>query len=111
MSNLKFNINHIHSLLSQRFDNVVITEMDSPKFGKYFQLEVNENFKVKMILPIRDILNSNAVRWYYESNPEDATRSSLVERISNINNIDIHVKDILDNQRFEDSYRTTYIRS
>ena len=111
MSDLKSNINQIHSQISQKFENVTITEMDSKIWGKYFQITVNESLQVKMTLPLNDVLNSNSIRWYYESNPSSPKNSSLVERHSNINDIANHVKDIIDNRRFDSSYLTTYVKS
>lgn len=95
--NLKNNINKIHGDFQNNFQNVKIEERTS-KSGNYFEIVVES---VKMIIYKKDITNES-FNWSYYANPNN--ESSLVERHSDIYNICNHVKDIIDNSRFNQEY-------
>lgn len=102
MDELKLYVNKIHSNLQERFKSVEVKELSSKKWGNYLQIEVNENYLVKMIVPYSQI-GPNNLNWSYSSNPDDE-KSSLVERSSSISNISKDVDDIIKNKRFDKKY-------
>lgn len=100
---LKSNINRIHSELTSVFENVSIFEKSSLKLGKYFEIEVNEKRKLRMIIPFKNIDEASQFEWMYFANPED--ESSLVHRIADCGNIREQVIDIFVKDRFSDDYK------
>jgi hypothetical protein len=100
---LKSNINKVHFSIKESYQNTDIKEKSDKKFGNYFEINVlHENKNIKMILTKQD-LEGNVFKWKYYSNPLDVN-SYLVERISNVDNILEHVKDIFDKKRFDSEY-------
>lgn len=100
---IRFNINRIHSLLGDRFQDVSICEKTSLKFGKYFEIVINESKIIKMIIPFKNIDGKSKYSFYYFSNPTNE-QSELVERISDNENITSIVEDIFNNNRFSEDY-------
>ena len=101
--NLRSNINRIHFLLTEKFQNVEINENSSLKFGKYFEISIKENKTLKIILPFRNIDGVNNFNFHYFSNPNDQ-ESYLIERSTNTEQIVSIVEDILNNNRFSEDY-------
>ena len=101
---LKTNINQIHFNLSQRFENTKIEENESIKLGKFFKILVNESLYV--IIPFKNIRGVGNFNWYYPENPSNSD-SSLIERVSNVNNLTDCLVDILENKRFSEDYKKT----
>lgn len=101
---IRFNINKIDYDLSSKFEDVKILERSSPKFGKYFDIEVNGDRMVKIILPFKSIDNKILCEWYYYSNPLNES-SDLIPRSSMVNDISSCVEDIIANGRFSQDYK------
>jgi hypothetical protein len=100
---IRYNINRIHSLLSNKFDNVEILEKSSLKFGKYFEISIKESKELKMIIPFKNIDNAINFDFFYFSNPL-VESSDLINRKSDVESINIIVEDILSNNRFSEEY-------
>ncbi len=100
---IRFNINRIHSLLSDRFKDVSICEKTSLKFGKYFEITINESKTLKMIIPFKNIDGRTRYNFYYLSNPTNE-QSEIVDRISDNETIVSIVEDIFNNNRFSEDY-------
>jgi benzoyl-CoA reductase/2-hydroxyglutaryl-CoA dehydratase subunit BcrC/BadD/HgdB len=100
---IRYNINRIHSLLGDKFQDVNICEKTSLKFGKYFEIVVNESKTIKMIIPFKNIDGRSKYSFYYLSNPINE-QSELVERISDNESIVSIVEDIFNNNRFSEDY-------
>jgi hypothetical protein len=100
---IRYNINRIHSVLNESFENVEISEKSSLKFGKYFEISIKESKEVKMIIPFKNIDNVNNFEFYYLSNPINEN-SNLVTRNSNADSISKIIEDILLNDRFDKDY-------
>jgi hypothetical protein len=106
MSDLKFNINTLHGLLLNNFENVIVNEKSDIQNGNYFEISIKEDKEVKIILTKKDIENTT-FNWKYFSNP-DLENSFLVERISTIQNIVNDIKDILLKKRFDIDYLSKF---
>jgi hypothetical protein len=106
MSDLKFNINTLHGLLLNNFENVIVNEKSDIQNGNYFEISIKEDKEVKIILTKKDIENAT-FNWKYFSNP-DLENSFLVERISTIQNIVNDIKDILLKKRFDIDYLSKF---
>jgi hypothetical protein len=100
---IRYNINRIHSVLNESFENVEISEKSSLKFGKYFEISIKESKEVKMIIPFKNIDNVNNFEFYYLSNPINEN-SNLVTRNSDADSISKVIEDILLNNRFDENY-------
>jgi len=100
---IRYNINRIHSLLSNKFDNVEILEKSSLKFGKYFEISIKESKELKMIIPFRNIDGRINFDFFYLSNPL-VENCDLINRKSDVESINIVVEDILSNNRFSEEY-------
>lgn len=103
---IRFNINKIDYDLSSKFNDVKILEKSSLKFGKYFEIEINESRMVKMIIPFKNIDGKSTFDWFYYSNPLDES-SDLIPRYSNVGDITSHVIDIISNDRYSEDYKNT----
>lgn len=99
---MKYNINKLHGLLLNEFSNVKINEKTSMEFGNYFEISINEDKEVKMIVTKKDIENQT-FDWRYFSNPLNES-SFLIERKSSIENISNDIKDIFNKNRFDEDY-------
>ena len=104
MSNIKYNINKLHGFLLNEFENVKIIEKSNHSLGNYFEISVNEEKEVKMIITKKDIEN-DIFEWKYFSNPLEEN-SFLIERRSSIEEITEDVKEILVKNRFDEDYLT-----
>lgn len=100
---IRYNINRIHSVLNESYENVEISEKSSLKFGKYFEISIKESKVVRMIIPFKNIDNVNNFEFYYLSNPINEN-SNLVTRTSDVESISRIVEDILANLRFSADY-------
>ena len=102
MSNMKYNINKLHSLLITNFEDVSLVEKSNKQFGNYFEISVKEDKEVKIIVTKKDLENQN-FDWKYYSNPINES-SLLIERYSSIDSITSDIKDILFKNRFDEEY-------
>jgi hypothetical protein len=100
---IRYNINRIDTELKESFDNVEIKEKSSLKFGKYFEIIIRESKDVRIILPYKNIDNKVSFEFLYFSNPINEM-SELISRNSDIKNISLVVRDIIDNNRFSEEY-------
>jgi hypothetical protein len=100
---IRYNINRIHSNLSDKYGDVQITEKSSLKFGKYFEIVVNESKVLKMILPFKNIDNQQNFELYYYSNPV-LESSDLITRNANAESVIGITEDIFKNNRFSEDY-------
>ena len=100
---IKTNINRIHYELSSKYDNIKIEELSSIKFGKYFQITINESKMLKIILPYKNIDNKKNIEWFYFSNPLNE-KSDLVIRNTSIDDILVNINEIFANNRFSEEY-------
>ncbi len=103
---IKTNINKIDYDLKSRFRDVKILEKSSLKFGKHFEIEINESRIVKAIIPFRNIDGKSNFNWFYYSNPISES-SDMIPRNSNVHDFLIHVEDVLINDRFSEDYKKT----
>lgn len=102
MDGLRYNINKIHIDLLLEYGEVKLEEKSNLEFGNYFEIIINEDKQLKMIVVKRDIENAN-FNWKYFSNPLNE-KSNLVERSSNIFSLIHDVKDIFEKKRFSEEY-------
>lgn len=100
---IRYNINRIHSLLNDKFTDVKICEKESLKFGKFFEIVVNESRTIKMIIPFKNIDGKSKYSFYYFSDPTNEN-SELVERNSDNESVVSIVEDIFNNNRFSENY-------
>jgi hypothetical protein len=100
---IRYNINRIDVLLQDRFEDVVIKENSSPKFGNFFEITVKDSKQVKMIIPFRNIDGPQNFEFLYYSNPLNES-SDLIPRTANVESISDVVGDILSNNRFSLEY-------
>lgn len=103
MNDIKSNINRLHLLLCNKFSDVKIEEKASSKIGQYFKISINENKKVDILIPFKNIDNKSIINWEYFSNPLDES-SYLISRTSDIDSIPNIVSDIIDNNKFSEDY-------
>lgn len=99
---LRQNINKVHIDLTNNFSQVTISE----KFNRsqnYFEILIKEGSKeIKMVLDKKQIENRE-FQWSYFSNPFNES-SSLIERISNVDTLVSHIRDIFEKNRFDSDY-------
>lgn len=100
---VRYNINKIHLNLSDKYRDVKILEKSSIKFGKYFEVVINESKVVRLIIPYKNIDGVKNFEFKYFSNPL-LENSDLVTRYTNVENITDVVSDILNNNRFSQDY-------
>jgi hypothetical protein len=100
---IRSNINKLDTILKDNFQNVKIENKSTKKFGNYFEIIVVESKEVKIILPYKNIEGKSTFEFYYYSNPLNE-ESDLICRDCNIENINLVVKDIIDNNRFDKEY-------
>ncbi len=100
---IRYNINRIHSNLSDKYSDVQITEKASLKFGKYFEIVVNESKALKMIIPFKNIDGQQNFEFYYYSNPTQES-SDLITRNTSAENVVSVTEDIYRNNRFSEDY-------
>jgi hypothetical protein len=106
MSNLKYNINKLHGILLNDFNDVKIEESSNLKFGNHFILSVNESMEVKVILT-KNSIEGSQFDWLYYSDPTDSN-SHLVERKSTIDSFSDDIRDILNKKRFDSDYLSKF---
>ena len=98
----KVNINQIHFDLNEKFESVKIEEKSSNKFGNFFKITVND--EIPFIIPFRNLDTTGEFTWFYPSDPSNES-SHLVERNSNSTEFPNLVLDIIQNNRFSQSYK------
>jgi hypothetical protein len=100
---LRQNINKVHFDLTNRFEEVIITEKSDLKLGNYFELSILEgNKEVKVILRKTEA-EKNIFEWSYFSNPLNES-SDLVDRTSKIEMFSTDVQEVLEKNRFDSDY-------
>jgi hypothetical protein len=100
---IRYNINRIHLLLSEKFQNVEIKEKSSLDFGKYFEICIKESKEVKVILPFKNIDGRSQIDWFYFANPLNEN-SELIQRNSTTESFTPIISDILEKNRFSEEY-------
>ena len=101
--NLKENINRIHYLFTETFQEVSLQESSDKKTGKYFTIDaLYEGKKIKMKINFSDLEFAN-FKWQYLENPLNES-SSFIERQSSVDSILEDVLDIFNKNRFSEDY-------
>lgn len=98
----KINLNKIHYLLTEKFENVEVKEGANSQLGPYVEFSVKENVECKFLIKKVDLERSN-ITFLYSTNPLRA-ESSFISRVSNVETIAESIKDIIDNKRFDSDY-------
>lgn len=100
---LRQNINKVHFDLTNKFEEVTITEKSDLKIGNYFELSILEgNKEVKVILRKTEA-EKNVFEWSYFSNPLNEN-SNLVERTSKLEMFSNDILEVFDKNRFDSDY-------
>jgi len=97
----KENINKVHYLLTENFDNVEIKEDANRTFGNHVVIKISETLDLNLVIEKLAIENDK-FRWFYLTDPRD--EDSFVERISNTETFTKDVREILDKEMFRESY-------
>jgi hypothetical protein len=100
---IRYNINKLDTILKDNFQNVKIENKSTKKFGNYFEIIVSESKEVRIILPYKNIDGNKKFEFYYYSNPLNE-ESDLICRDGSVDNINLIIKDIIDNNRFDKEY-------
>jgi hypothetical protein len=100
--NLKDNINKIHLDLTNKFEDVSISEKSSPKLGNYIELCINESGLNLKAMISKSNLESKSFNWIYLSNPSNG--DSIVERKSSVDSFSNDIQDIFEKNRFDSDY-------
>jgi hypothetical protein len=100
---VRYNINKIDTILKENFNSVSIVEKSSQKLGKYFEISVKESKEVKFILPFKNIDGKINFEFQYLSNPLNES-SELIPRMATLENLEVVIKDIINNNRFDKEY-------
>lgn len=98
----KSNLNRLHYLLTEKFQQVEVSEMSNQKLGNYIELTIKENLECKIFIRKKDLDNSN-INFLYLTNPLQEN-SQAIERVSSIENFANCVEDIISNKRFDSDY-------
>jgi hypothetical protein len=98
----KANLNKIHYLLTEKFENVEVKEKANQKLGSYVEISVRENLECKFLIRKVDLEKPN-VNFSYLTNPLNEN-SDVISRVSSIENFADTIKDILENKRFDSEY-------
>ncbi len=97
----KSNLNRIHYLLSEKFENVEVVEKANPQLGSYIEMTIKENVECKMLIRKLDLEQPN-ITFLYLTNPTN--ENSVISRVSSVENFAEVVKDIFVNKRFDSDY-------
>lgn len=100
---LRQNINKLHFDLTNKFEEVTITEKSDLKIGNYFEILVKESNKELKLIATKKDLEKNTFDWKYFSNPLNEN-SFLVERNSSVDKFVGDVRDIFEKNRFDSDY-------
>jgi hypothetical protein len=100
--NLRSNVNRIHSDLNSVYESVKIEEKSNRELGNFVELVINEGKKQLVVKIKKYELEKDVFGWNYLSNPDDI--STVVERVSNLNNFILDVQDIFEKNRFDSDY-------
>lgn len=100
---LKSNINRIHFLISERWENVEISEKSSKDLDKYFEIKINDSKCLRLIIPFRNIDEANNFEIYYYANPLNEN-SELISRMITNETIVPMIEDIFEKRRFSEEY-------
>jgi hypothetical protein len=100
--NFKSNINKIHFLLTEKFNQVELLEKANDKIGPYIEISIKEDVECKIKIKKND-LDKDIISFVYSSNPL-LEESFQIERYTNINNFAETISDIILNKRFDSEY-------
>jgi hypothetical protein len=100
---LRQNINKVHYDLSNRFEEVTITEKSNSKFGQYFEFSILESNKEVKVILTKIEAEKAVFNWSYFSDPLNEN-SSLVERNSKLELFSLDIQEILEKNRFDSDY-------
>jgi len=100
---LRQNINKVHFDLTNRFEEVTITEKTDLKLGHYFELSILENSKEVKVILTKTEAEKGVFNWSYFSNPLNEN-SDLVERNSKIELFSLDIQEIIEKNRFDSDY-------
>lgn len=99
--NFKSNLNRIHYLLSEKYENIEVKEKANPQLGSYVEMTIKESLECKILIKKTD-LESNNITFLYLTNP--INENSIISRVSSVEGFAEVVKDIIDNKRFDSEY-------
>ena len=99
--NFKSNLNRIHYLLSEKFENIAVSEKANSQLGSYVEMTIRENLECKLLIRKVDLENNN-FSFIYLANPTN--ESSVILRFASVEGFAEVVKDIIDNKRFDSEY-------
>ena len=97
----KNNLNKLHYLLSENFENIQVMEKFNTNSGPYVEIVIDNGLKCDISISKRD-LEKDTFKWSYSSNPN--TGDFQIERVSTIETFTKDIKDIFENNRFDKSY-------
>lgn len=100
---LRQNINKVHFDLTNRFEEVTITEKTDLKLGHYFELSILENNKEVKVILTKNEAEKGVFNWSYFSNPLNEN-SDLVERNSKLELFSLDIQEIIEKNRFDSDY-------
>jgi hypothetical protein len=100
---LRQNINKVHFDLTNRFEEVTITEKSNLKLGQYFELSILESNKEVKVILTKTEAEKGVFNWSYFSNPLNES-SDLVERTSKLEMFSLDVQEVLEKNRFDSDY-------
>jgi len=98
----KINLNKIHYLLTEKFENVEVKEGANSQLGAYVEFSVKENVECKFLIKKVDLEKTN-ITFLYSTNPLKEN-GSFITRVSNVETIAESIKDIIDSKRFDSEY-------
>lgn len=99
--NFKSNLNRIHYLLSEKYENIEVKEKANSQLGPYIEMIIKENLECKIVIRKSDLENNN-LSFFYLANP--INEDSSIFRNSSIEGFAETIKDIIDNKRFDSEY-------
>ena len=100
---LRQNINKVHFDLTNRFEEVTITEKSNLKLGQYFELSILESNKEVKVILTKTEAEKGVFNWSYFSNPLNES-SDLVERTSKLEMFSLDIQEVLEKDRFDSDY-------
>jgi len=105
------NINRIHFLLKENFDEVSIVE-SSNKSDFYFHIDVKKTtptdtgsrktYQMKAKI-FKESLVRDSFKWFYATNPL-SEKTSWIERESHLNSLCLDLLDVINFERLDESY-------
>jgi len=98
----KANLNKIHYLLTEQFNNVEVKEKANQKLGAYLEFSVKENLECKFLIRKADLETGN-ITFLYLTNPLNES-SHVIARTTTVDTFADSIKDIIQNKRFDSEY-------